>query len=39
MHRTAVQTLSFLFSKILVFEDLSDMSLGKEWIEPKNVLN
>jgi lipopolysaccharide/colanic/teichoic acid biosynthesis glycosyltransferase len=39
MHRTAMQTLSFLFSKILVFEDLSDMSLGKEWIEPKNVLN
>jgi putative colanic acid biosynthesis UDP-glucose lipid carrier transferase len=39
MHRTAVQTLSYLFSKIFVIEDLSDMSLGKEWIEPKNVLN
>lgn len=39
MHRTAVQTLSYLFSKIIVIEDLSDLSLGKEWIEPKNVLN
>jgi putative colanic acid biosynthesis UDP-glucose lipid carrier transferase len=39
VHRTAIQTLSFLFNKILVIEDFSDMSLGKEWIEPKNVLN
>jgi putative colanic acid biosynthesis UDP-glucose lipid carrier transferase len=39
MHRTAVQTLSYLFSKIIVIEDLSDIALGKEWIEPKNVLN
>jgi putative colanic acid biosysnthesis UDP-glucose lipid carrier transferase len=39
VHRTAMQTLSFLFDKIIAIEDLSDMSLGKEWIEPKNVLN
>jgi putative colanic acid biosynthesis UDP-glucose lipid carrier transferase len=39
VHRTAVQTLSYLFSKIIVIEDLSDLSIGKEWIEPKNVLN
>ncbi|HLX66264.1 MAG TPA: sugar transferase [Puia sp.] len=39
VHRTAVQTLSYLVSKIIIIEDLSDISLGKEWIEPKNVLN
>jgi putative colanic acid biosynthesis UDP-glucose lipid carrier transferase len=39
VHRTAVQTLSYLFSKIIIIEDLSDISLGTEWIEPKNVLN
>ena len=39
MHLTAAQTLSYLFSKIVAIEDLSDMTLGKEWIEPKNVLN
>jgi putative colanic acid biosynthesis UDP-glucose lipid carrier transferase len=39
MHLTAAQTLSYLFSKIIVIEDLKDMTLGKEWIEPKNVLN
>jgi putative colanic acid biosynthesis UDP-glucose lipid carrier transferase len=39
VHRTAMQTLSYLFNKILVIEDLSEMTLGKEWIEPKNVLN
>ncbi len=27
VHRTAMQTLSYLFSKIIVIEDLSDMSL------------
>ncbi len=39
MHLTAAQTLSYLLSKIVAIEDLSDMTLGKEWIEPKNVLN
>ena len=39
VHRTAIQTLSYLFNKILVIEDFSGMSLGKESIEPKNVLN
>jgi putative colanic acid biosynthesis UDP-glucose lipid carrier transferase len=39
MHLTAAQTLSYLFSKIIAIEDFSDMTLGKEWIEPKNVLN
>jgi putative colanic acid biosynthesis UDP-glucose lipid carrier transferase len=39
VHRTAVQALSYLFSKIIIIEDLSDISLGKEWMEPKNVLN
>jgi putative colanic acid biosysnthesis UDP-glucose lipid carrier transferase len=39
VHRTAMQTLSFFFSKIIAIEDLSEMALGKEWIEPKNVLN
>lgn len=39
VHRTAMQTLSFLFSKIIFIEDLSEMALRKEWIDPKNVLN
>ncbi len=39
IHRTAMQTLSYFFNKIIVIEDLSEMTLGKEWIEPKNVLN
>jgi putative colanic acid biosynthesis UDP-glucose lipid carrier transferase len=39
IHRTAMQTLSYFFNKIIVIEDLSEMTLGKEWMEPKNVLN
>jgi putative colanic acid biosynthesis UDP-glucose lipid carrier transferase len=39
VHRTAMQTLSCLFSKFIVIEDISEMSLRQEWIEPKNVLN
>ena len=39
VHRTAVQTLSYLFSKIIVIEDLPEVSFKNEWIEPKNVLN
>jgi putative colanic acid biosynthesis UDP-glucose lipid carrier transferase len=39
VHRTAMQTLSYLFNKLIVIEDLSDIALGKEWMEPKNVLN
>jgi putative colanic acid biosynthesis UDP-glucose lipid carrier transferase len=39
VHRTAIQTLSHLFSKFVVIEDLSEVSMPKEWIEPSNVLN
>jgi putative colanic acid biosynthesis UDP-glucose lipid carrier transferase len=39
IHRTAIQTLFYFFKKLVVIEDLSEMTLGKEWIEPKNVLN
>ena len=39
IHRTAMQTLAYFFNKFIVIEDLSEMTLGKEWIEPKNVLN
>jgi putative colanic acid biosynthesis UDP-glucose lipid carrier transferase len=39
VHRTVMQTLSYLFNKLIVIEDLSEMSLGKEWIKRKNVLN
>lgn len=39
VHRTAMQTLSYIFSKFIVIEDLSGVAMGKEWIEPKNVLN
>ncbi|HET6254278.1 MAG TPA: sugar transferase [Puia sp.] len=37
MHRTAMQTFSYLFNKVIAIEDLSEMTLGR--IEPKNVLN
>jgi putative colanic acid biosysnthesis UDP-glucose lipid carrier transferase len=39
VHRTAMQTVSYIFSKFIVIEDLSDVGIRKEWIEPKNVLN
>lgn len=39
IHRTAMQTMSWLFNRIIPIEDLSSATLGKEWIEPKNVLN
>lgn len=44
VHRTAMQSIAFLFSKAIVsnviaIEELSEVGRGKEWIEPKNVLN
>lgn len=39
VHRTAMQTISYLFSKIIAIEDLSEMTMRTEWVEPKNVLN
>jgi putative colanic acid biosysnthesis UDP-glucose lipid carrier transferase len=39
VHRTAIQTFSFLFDKFIVIDDLPNVTMGKEWIEPKNVLN
>jgi putative colanic acid biosynthesis UDP-glucose lipid carrier transferase len=39
VHRTAVQTVSYLFSRFTVIENLPDMSIRKEWIDPSNVFN
>jgi putative colanic acid biosynthesis UDP-glucose lipid carrier transferase len=39
VHRTAVQTLAYIFSKFIVIEKLPEVSLGSEWIESKRVLN
>jgi putative colanic acid biosynthesis UDP-glucose lipid carrier transferase len=39
IHRTAMQTLSFIFSQFTVIEDLSKVTTRSEWIEPKEVLN
>jgi putative colanic acid biosynthesis UDP-glucose lipid carrier transferase len=39
VHRTAVQTLSFLVKRLLPVEDLGDVTIRKDWMEPKNVLN
>jgi putative colanic acid biosysnthesis UDP-glucose lipid carrier transferase len=39
VHRTALQTISYVFSKLISIEDLSEVSLRQEWAEPKNVLN
>jgi putative colanic acid biosynthesis UDP-glucose lipid carrier transferase len=39
VHRTAMQTLSYIFSKFAVIEDLPGVAIGNEWIEPKRVLN
>src|ERR1700744_361511 len=38
VHRTAMQTLAYIFSKFIVIEDIS-VPIVKEWAEPKNVLN
>lgn len=39
VHNTAIQTLSFIFSKFISIEDIQAPSISNEWIEPKNVLN
>jgi putative colanic acid biosynthesis UDP-glucose lipid carrier transferase len=39
VHRTAMQTFSYILSKFIVIEDLPGVAVGKEWVEPKNVLN
>jgi putative colanic acid biosynthesis UDP-glucose lipid carrier transferase len=39
IYRTAMQTISFLFSKVVVIEDLSELGGRTEWIESTNVLN
>lgn len=39
VHRTATQTIAYIFSKFIVIEKLPEVSVGSEWIEPKRVLN
>ena len=39
VHRTATQTLTYIFSKFIVIEKLPDVNIGGEWIEPKRLLN
>ena len=39
IHRTAMQTFSYILNKFIVIEDLPGVAIGKEWVEPKNVLN
>jgi putative colanic acid biosynthesis UDP-glucose lipid carrier transferase len=39
IHRTAMQTFSSILRKFIVIEELPGVSMGQEWIEPKNVLN
>jgi putative colanic acid biosysnthesis UDP-glucose lipid carrier transferase len=39
IHRTAMQTFSSILQKFIVIEELPGVSMGQEWIEPKNVLN
>ena len=39
IHRTAMQTFSSIFRKLIVIEELPGVSMGQEWMEPKNVLN
>jgi putative colanic acid biosynthesis UDP-glucose lipid carrier transferase len=39
VHRTAVQTFSYIFSKFISLNDFSDVAISKGWKEPKNVLN
>jgi putative colanic acid biosynthesis UDP-glucose lipid carrier transferase len=39
IHRTGVQTLSYIFSRLLPVEEFSDVTIRKEWMETKNVLN
>ncbi|HTR28125.1 MAG TPA: sugar transferase [Puia sp.] len=39
IHRTGVQTLSYIVRKLAPVEDLGNVKIRKEWVEPKNVLN
>jgi putative colanic acid biosynthesis UDP-glucose lipid carrier transferase len=39
IHRTGVQTLAYIFSRLLPVKELSDATIRKEWLEPNNVLN
>ena len=39
VHRTAMQTLSYIFSKFIVIEELPGSTTQKVWTEPKNALN
>ena len=39
IYRTVMQTGSYLFSKVVAIDDLSEVTRGTEWTEPKNVLN
>jgi putative colanic acid biosynthesis UDP-glucose lipid carrier transferase len=39
VHRTAVQTFSYLFRKIVSLNEIGEIGISKEWMEPKNVLN
>jgi len=39
IHRTAMQTFSSILRKLIVIEELPGVSMGQEWMEPKNVLN
>lgn len=39
VHNTAMQTFSYILSKFVVIEDVPNVTINTEWIEPKNVLN
>jgi putative colanic acid biosynthesis UDP-glucose lipid carrier transferase len=39
VHRTAMQTFSYVLNKFIVIKDLPTVSISKDWIEPQNVLN
>ena len=39
IHRTVMQTISFIISKFTAIEDISGVTIGKEWVEPKTALN
>jgi putative colanic acid biosynthesis UDP-glucose lipid carrier transferase len=39
VHRTAMQTFSFLLGRFIIFKDLPGVSLGQDWVEPMNILN
>ncbi len=39
VHYTAMQTLSYIISKLIAIEDVTPTIVSADWMEPKNVLN